>query len=169
MRDRLWVVVVACAVIGACDTNMSGNTTATVLGDTNHRAQRGSPVEPLRENCGDGKSHLRRQPYLQQVTATSAMIGWVTTSPDGERVVITQTDGIEVSTVGAEPQASKQRRKDETQMWATVTGLSPSTTYCYAITNGTEVIAKTGFRTAPAPDDDTPIRFLAFGDSGGGG
>lgn len=165
------VVLTLALALGACDANLNGNTAATMLGDTSRLLERSSPIAELRDKCDDDGAHahqLRRQPYLQQVTATSAMIGWVTTAPIGERVVITQPDGIAVATVGAEPQNSKQRRRDETQMWARVSGLQPDTLYCYAITNGAHTIAKTGFRTAPVADDPDPIRFLAFGDSGGG-
>ena len=166
MRTR--VLLATLIAVAACDANLNGNTTATMLGDTSQRAERGSPIAAVREACGDGASTLRRQPYLQQVTDSSAMIGWVTARPDAEHVVVTQTDGIEVASVGAEPQDSKQRRPDEKQMWARVSGLSPDTIYCYAIKYGDEVIAKTGFRTAPAADDTDTVRFLAFGDSGHG-
>ena len=166
---RIRVVLSLVVALAACDANLNGNTAATMLGDTSHQVERGSPIAAARDKCGDGKSTLRRQPYLQQVTSTSAMIGWVTARPDPEHVVITQTDGIEVATVAAVPQDSKQRRPDEKQMWASIANLEPDTTYCYAIQYGKEIVAKTGFRTAPAADDPDPIRFMAFGDSGGGG
>ena len=166
------VVLTTALALAACDANLNGNTAATLIGDTSRLLERGSPTAAVRENCDPGLEpapSIRRQPYLQQVTASSAMIGWVTTTPLGEEVAITRPDGVEVATVGAEPQASKQRRPDETQMWARVTGLEPGTIYCYAIQRDGSVVAKTGFRTAPAADDPAPIRFLAFGDSGGGG
>jgi len=48
-------------------------------------------------------------------------------------------------------------------------GLAPSTIYCYAIASDQSLNARTGFRTAPTSDSTAPVRFLAFGDSGGGG
>jgi 3',5'-cyclic AMP phosphodiesterase CpdA len=42
--------------------------------------------------------------------------------------------------------------------------------YCYALVGaGGPLSERIGFRTAPAADGTEPIRFLAFGDSGGGG
>lgn len=54
-------------------------------------------------------------------------------------------------------------------MWASIDGLEPDTIYCYALTDGTQLTSRTGFRTAPLADDPRPVRILAFGDSGGGG
>ena len=51
-----------------------------------HPAERGSPIAELQAACGNGAmtaagAGIHREPYLQQVTHSSAMIGWVTTSP----------------------------------------------------------------------------------------
>jgi 3',5'-cyclic AMP phosphodiesterase CpdA len=41
--------------------------------------------------------------------------------------------------------------------------------YCYDVTDGAGASERLGFRTAPAPETGATVRFLAFGDSGGGG
>jgi hypothetical protein len=159
----------------ACQWNQSGNLSA-VEGGTAPPAQRGSPVEALRAACDDGTPRgaadgmLEREPYLQQVTASSAMFGWVMTRIDGGRVEIASADRRPVATADGELQASSLRAGGEHQWWARVDGLAPDTVYCYTVwAGGDRLIAPTGFRTAPAPDDPRAIRFLAFGDSGGGG
>jgi 3',5'-cyclic AMP phosphodiesterase CpdA len=152
--------------------NESDNVSASKRGDTSMPAERRSPIAELRVGCGDGDVTatgrvIARHPYLQQVTKTSAMIGWTTTSPKDQRVDVTLPDGSPVASVAAivEP---NYRRSDTKQVWATVTGLVPGTVYCYSIANGTRLTERTGFRTAPS-STDAPVRFLAFGDSGVGG
>jgi 3',5'-cyclic AMP phosphodiesterase CpdA len=55
-------------------------------------------------------------------------------------------------------------------MWSDVQTLEPSTTYCYELADDQQSLtAPTGFKTAPAATSKETIRFLAFGDSGGGG
>jgi 3',5'-cyclic AMP phosphodiesterase CpdA len=62
------------------------------------------------------------------------------------------------------------RSADELQMWAAIDGLTAGTVYCYELVDGSgPLTGRTGFRTAPAADNTDPVRFLAFGDSGGGG
>src|SRR5687768_2310631 len=110
MRERMRVVIAVVCVLSACDTNESGNTSATVMGDVSRQAEKGSPVTTLQAACGsDTTLTLRRQPYMQQVTDSSAMIGWVTTKPMGERVIITRPDGSAVTTAAAIPQNTEQR------------------------------------------------------------
>ena len=160
--------------LGACDTNQSGNVGATKFGDLTHPVERGSPLEELQAACGSGGmteagAVVHRQPYLQQVTATSAMLGWVTMSPAGEHVAVTRPDGTAVMSAPAVVQRSAQRSSGETQMWATLTGLLPDTIYCYALANGAPMTERVGMRTAPDATSTAPVKFLAFGDSGGGG
>ncbi len=167
-------LVAITAFASGCMTNTSGNVSAPPGGDTTQLAVRGSPVEELRAACGDGAtttagSVIARQPYLQQVTTHSAMVGWVTSAPEGEHVDVTLPDGTVVTSAVAQVDDTAMRAAGENQMWATIEGLEPDTIYCYAIANGSPLETATGFRTAPAADDATPVRFLAFGDSGGGG
>ncbi len=137
-------------------------------------AERRSPLHELRAACGEGSATdagavIQRAPYLQQVTTSSAMIGWVTTAPAGEHVVVTTPRGEYVTTAPAIVQRSAQRSTGETQMWATITGLEPDTVYCYALGAAAPLTERIGMRTAPRAESTKPVRFLAFGDSGGGG
>ncbi len=159
----------------ACDRNQAGNLAATSFGDTSHPAERGSPIDALANACGSGQmlaraGDIHRKPYLQQVTATSAMVGWVTMSPTNEQVAITTVTGEPVMTAQAKAELGTQRTAGETQMWASTGAiLQPDTVYCYALGDGEALTERAGFRTAPDATSTKPIRFLAFGDSGGGG
>ena len=169
MKGAYWVI----AVVAACASNEAGNLGTTRFGDLSNPAGRGSPIGELRAACGNGArladgKVIMRQPYLQQVTSTAAMIGWATTIPIGERVEITRPDGTKVTSAPAVKEAVVART-GEHQMWAKVQGLQPNTIYCYRVANGTPLSERTGFRTAPSPESTEPIKILAFGDSGGGG
>lgn len=162
--------------LAACVGNQSGNLGSTETGDTSNPAARGSPVDELRGACGGGaptaagEAVIRRQPYLQQVTEAGATIGWVSTSAGGEHVEVTMPDARPMTTAIGEREEVIVRRAGEHQKWAVLDGLSPDTVYCYAIVGaGGPLSERIGFRTAPAADGTEPIRFLAFGDSGGGG
>jgi acid phosphatase type 7 len=160
----------------ACSTNQSGNTGATKTGDTSRSIDRRSPTDELRDACGDGgmtadgAAVMRRQPYLQQVTTTGAKLGWVTTDTDGALVKVTTPDGTEVQTSRGELEAYAMRAAGENQVWSDLNNLTAGTTYCYEVQDAKRTLdARTGFRTAPASENTDTIRFLAFGDSGGGG
>jgi acid phosphatase type 7 len=160
-------------LVAACGMNESGNLGTTKFGDTSHPALRGSPTAELRAACGDGKrmaagNVIKRQPYLQQVTTSSAIIGWVSTTPTGERVDVTMPDGTPVVSASATTE-DVVTRSGESQMWAKISNLQPDTIYCYRVANGAPMNDRTGFRTAPTADSTKPIKILAFGDSGGGG
>ena len=166
------LVTFAAACTGS--SNSSGNHEAAPGGDTSHPAKRGSPVEDVRAACGgDGAlteagSIISRQPYLQKVTPTSALVGWVTSNPDGQRVVFTHPDGTKVMDAGGTVDEKAIRVGDTRQMWSQVSGLEPNTIYCYALNGAGDMTTRVGFRTAPAADSTAPVRFLVFGDSGGG-
>jgi hypothetical protein len=168
--------VLAAALLGfaACG-NVSGNVASTKTGDVGRPAERRSPVEDLRAACGDGartaygSSTLKRLPYLQQVTSSSTTLGWVTTQPTGARVRISQPEGSLIATTPGVVEDYALRTDAEAQMWSSVTALAPRTVYCYELGDDTQpMFARNGFRTAPAADTEM-VRFLAFGDSGGGG
>src|SRR4029077_20037162 len=110
-----------------------------------------------------------RAPYLQQLTSSSVIVGWLSKTGSDERVDVTRPDGSVVMTAKGKDDTSV-RETGEKQMWSTVTGLEPDTIYCYTLAAGeTPLSERIGFRTAPAASSTRPIRFLAFGDSGGGG
>lgn len=154
---------------GACDQNQSGNVGSTKLGDTTHPATRSSPIAPLEDACGAlgrvlSTETVKRQPYLQQVTSTSAIVGWTTTTPDNQGIEITDPAGrvIESATSQAEARAGGLA-----QMWTSAEGLQPDTIYCYRVmANGAPASERVGFRTAPSADSTRTIGVLAFGDSG---
>jgi 3',5'-cyclic AMP phosphodiesterase CpdA len=86
-------------------------------------------------------------------------------------VVVSQPNGGE--TLAALP-ATLDRTAftaDGSRQWQVqLTGLEPSSIYCYEVRQGDEVlVGSTGFRTAPDPDEDATARFLVFGDSGEAG
>jgi hypothetical protein len=173
--ERLSIPLVALG-LAACQTNTTGKVGADKLGDTSHPAERGSPIDELKAACGSGTmtptgtAAVHRQPYFQQVTQTSAMIGWVSVAPVTEMVSVTTADKGPVASFKGEPELAAVRSAGEKQMWAQLTDLAPDTIYCYALSDGSQILSEpTGFRTAPAADDPKPVRFMAFGDSGGGG
>lgn len=150
--------------------------TAAAQGDVSHPAKRGSPTDVLEQACGGpgdllsvAPSRIVRTPYLQQLTASSVIIGWLSKDGSSERVDITRPDGTVVAKAEAEVDRTARRSGDK-QMWATVKGLQPDTIYCYTLAAGTtELSQRIGFRTAPDANTTRKVSFLAFGDSGGGG
>lgn len=177
MRLQFGLTFTGLAVLSVtgCTLNQSGNTSASKTGDLSNPAERRSPIEALRAACGSGEPttagelQIKRRPYLQQVTTSSALVGWVATQQDA-RVDVTLPDGTLVSSGVAELEYTAVRTEGEHQLWARLDGLAPDTTYCYTLADSSgPLTAATGFRTAPTADDPDPIRFLAFGDSGGGG
>jgi predicted phosphodiesterase len=174
--NKLGVIVIALGG-AACATNQSGNLSASSNGDTSHQAERRSPLDEVQAACGSGlltdlgTSALHRQPYLQQVESDRVMIGWTGSTGMNARVQVTNPDGTAFSTVlpESEPQVLL-RSSSQDQMWSVADKLLPSTIYCYQVENDSQALTeRTGFKTAPAADSTAPIRFLAFGDSGGGG
>lgn len=170
---KRWFVATIClAAVAACG-NVSGHVSSTKTGDVSRPAERRSPVEGLRAACGDSAPMpvtLKREPYLQQVTSSSAMLGWVTGQPAGDTVMITEPEGKQLRLSPGVIENLALRSGGEKQMWSAVAELEPSSTYCYQLAGDTGMVTtRTGFRTAPAADSPEPVRFLAFGDSGGGG
>ncbi len=159
----------------ACGTNTTGNLEAKTAGDVSRPIDRASPTAAITSACGTGAKTtagavIQRRPYLQQVTAGSAWIGWVSTGGGAERVEITTPDGASVQTAPGTVELYAMRTAGERQIWAQLDHLAADTIYCYRITDGTQTLfERTGFRTAPAADSTARVRVLAFGDSGGGG
>jgi hypothetical protein len=175
---RWLTAAVSTVALAGCLGNQAGNLGSTKTGDlSNPAATRGSPIDGLRDACGGsgeltmaGAAVIRRQPYVQQLTKASVTVGWVSTADDGERVEVTLPDARLTATSAGEREAVIVRSESENQKWALIDGLQPDTLYCYAVVGPTGPLSeRIGFRTPPGPDSTETIRFLAFGDSGGGG
>jgi hypothetical protein len=115
---------------------------------------------------------LLRQPYLQQVTDSSAVIAWTTREPGPAEVRYVSSSGA-AGTVGASTRqfasSTTGLAYDFYQHEASLVGLAASTRYTYDIrVQDVDVNAPVdAFTTAP-PDNTGTIRFIAFGDSGTG-
>ena len=113
-----------------------------------------------------------RQPYLQSVTSTTAVVVWTTREPGPASVKVLKS-GSPTRTLSATSQLFTTTTTglgvDYYQHVARITGLSQSTTYEYDILVG-GVDANPGtdsLKTAPGSASST-VRFVAFGDSGVG-
>jgi acid phosphatase type 7 len=167
----------AALMLVGCGMNDSGNVEATSMGDTSRPAERGSPLVALTEACGaDGvlaaraSSLVHREPYLQQLTPSSVMVGWLARKGSGAQTVEVTTPAGEVVTKADAKLDTSTRMTPDDQMWASISGLEPDTIYCYALQDGSGAMTeRIGFRTAPDADTQRTINVLAFGDSGGGG
>jgi regulation of enolase protein 1 (concanavalin A-like superfamily) len=126
----------------------------------------------LVEGSGTPGITLVRQPYLQQVTSTSAIVVWATAQPGPAEVQYWIGAGAPSSVAATTthfPASTTGLATDYYQHEARVDGLSPATEYTYDIfvggadaTGGTDRLT-----TAPATGSGT-VRFIAFGDSGTG-
>jgi predicted phosphodiesterase len=150
----------------AC-SGKSAELAASKTGDlTQPLAARQSPETPLETLCGDGQALsgvLTRAPYLQELTDTSAIVALSAPTSKGLTVEVTTPDGADVLTTAVTTETNAGPDGVAT-LTASLSGLSPETTYCYAIPGITE---RAGFTTASS-SMDAPVRFLAFGDSGDG-
>ena len=115
---------------------------------------------------------LVRGPYLQQVRSGGAIVVWATRQPGAARVEYRTGSGSfsSVSATSTFRAMSATGIPDYYQHEATLTGLSPNTSYQYDLRLG-DVDPTPGvidsFRTAPATGTGT-VRVVAFGDSGNG-
>jgi hypothetical protein len=105
---------------------------------------------------------MARRPYLQRVTATSALVAFTTREPGVEATLrLARAGGPELwklSSIGDPSDASGLQRL------VRLDGLEPDSTYCYQLEGARAV----GFRTPPRAGAGAAVRFIAFGDSGGG-
>lgn len=164
-RHLVWAALagVACGGLPANEEgNISAKKTGSIVTALAPRTQAAAELS----GCGDGQptdagsARLTRQPFMQQVTSTSADIVFRTERARTVQVDITSPDGTAVTSVSASADPSVS---DGTQQIAAITGLEPATTYCYALRGLT---APAGFRSAPAAGSGAPVRFAAWGDSG---
>jgi hypothetical protein len=168
MITRYAVFALLASTFIGCGGRTSGDLAATRTGDLSHPlAERGRFDSRLQAACGDGSilegASFRTLPFVQQVTSTSAAVVFSTTKPTTPVVDVTTPDGLPVCSADVRVDESAQSL-GVTQYVASIDGLLPNMTYCYAIAGKT---ARTGFKTAP--DASSSIRFAAVGDSGNGG
>jgi regulation of enolase protein 1 (concanavalin A-like superfamily) len=114
---------------------------------------------------------LAREPYLQQVTSTSALVVWATREPGAAQLRVTPPVGptTTVPAVSTRYAATATGLAyDYYQHVASVSGLSPSTTFNYDIlVDGVDLNATADTLTT-APGAGGTVSFVAFGDSGTG-
>jgi acid phosphatase type 7 len=173
MKELTRLIAWLCLTLLACsgtEPNEEGDLVAEKTGTImTALAPRQAPDREFAAGCGSGAftaagtSALTRAPFLQQVTATSALVVFRSNSPAPVEVDVQTLDGMPVTTVVAGADAGV---KGGTQKIAELRGLQPSTTYCYALRGLTEWA---GLRTAPAAGRGAPVRFAVWGDSGYGG
>ena len=110
---------------------------------------------------------LVRWPYLQQVFDRSAVIVWASRNPGPAHARVAGRNFPAVTK--SYPRTRTGLSYDYFQHEATITGLSPGTTYAYDIfiTDVDVNSSADQLTTAPAPGSGT-TRFIAFGDSGTG-
>jgi acid phosphatase type 7 len=109
---------------------------------------------------GDGEANTPpREPYMQGVTAYSAVICWVSAGPDAGVVEYGKTP--ELGRKEAQPRVGGRHA-------VALTGLDPGSTYHYRVEGAGGSSATGCFCTAPA-GDDSRFSFAVVGDSGSGG
>lgn len=130
---------------------------------------------PVVTECGTptfaGDTALRRLPYLQSVTSTSARVAWTTPTGGTPRVRFTLGGAGAPTTVDASSEAFPTSRTGDLVDYvahdALLTGLTPDAVYCYEVLDGDTVLAS-GLRLHAAWTTPHALRILAFGDSGDG-
>ncbi len=162
---------------GACGVgpNVSGQIGATKTGDlTNPPAERGDGRLVLTQACGQPSPTatpftFERTPYLQRVGTSSAELAWVSPADTDLSVVVSAIGGSVLASPLAAKDPSATLGTGAAQWLAPLAPLTPDTVYCYDVKMGSAASERLGFRTAPAAGSGAPVRFIAFGDSGGGG
>ncbi|GIW72585.1 MAG: hypothetical protein KatS3mg102_2127 [Planctomycetota bacterium] len=115
--------------------------------------------------CGAQREPYRSGPYLQQVTAHSAIVALVDTAP---RRLAVEYAPLAASPESSWPAAARTAEAEPTRLHALqLTGLEPDTVYRYRVLEleRERQLAAAWFRTAPLPAS-RPVRFAVFGDSG---
>jgi predicted phosphodiesterase len=99
-----------------------------------------------------------REPYVQSVSASSAVIAWVSEEPDVGLVEYGETP--QLGRKGVDAQVGRRHA-------VALPGLSPASMYYYLVTEADEVSQMARFRTAPE-GEDSRFAFAVIGDSGRG-
>src|SRR5215213_3428682 len=108
-------------------------------------------------NAAPGPS--RREPYVQGITATSAVICWVGEEPAAGVVRYGKTPGLGREQVDA---------TIDNRHALTIVGLDPGSTYHYRVEGSGASWLTGSFRTAPSGEGSS-FSFAVVGDSGSGG
>jgi hypothetical protein len=172
LRALAWAVLPLVALVGGCHGNVPGRLGAQGSGDlSNPPATRSSDLAALTADCGPedaAPGALERQPFVQLATDHAATLVWREAGDSEAEVVVTRADGSLVERVQAEREDSVRTPSGVAQQTARLEGLAPATRYCYAVEERGLRLAHAGFATAPAVGSAQPVRFVVFGDSGGG-
>jgi 3',5'-cyclic AMP phosphodiesterase CpdA len=181
VRVAALFLAAALAGIASCDSESSSSPETDPLAcpiepriEEQSPEDPGTPAAPPDLDCGSptfpAGTNLRRYPYLQSITQTSARIAWTATgATDGLVRVATSADGPWTDIV-ALPETFDMARTDDTEEYvafdAEVEGLEPNAAYCYeVVVDGVTVASGLRFFTA-WQSEERPVRILAFGDSG---
>jgi hypothetical protein len=142
--------------------------------DTTPAADPGQPQQAPIRDCGTPDfpigTTLRRYPYLQSVTQTSARIAWTATGARAGYVRVAPAATGPWTQVEAQAENFDTARTEDTEEYtafdASVGSLEPNSAYCYEVwTDG--VLVASGLKLHTAWEGDSrPLRILAFGDSG---
>lgn len=170
-RRSAWVFLLSLLV--CCDGNEQGHVSANVRGDMSHvEIERDRYDAAQQAACGPGGpteesgESMPRWPYVQKVTSDSAEVLFTSTVERPFRIVARTADGQLIDDVPAVADPAVRPSRG-TQYVATLGDLKASEIVCYELLAGDQSWTfPTGFRTAPAPDADETIRFIAFGDLG---
>jgi acid phosphatase type 7 len=108
---------------------------------------------------GAGEAHSPREPYVQGITASSAVICWVSERPDAGVVEYGKT--LELGRKETDARVGRRHA-------VALAGLDPASTYYYRVRGVGRTSPKGCLRTAPL-GDDSRFSFAVVGDSGSGG
>jgi len=159
----------------------SGACSAAPSDTTVDPADAGPPAPEPTEDCGEPTfaegTALRRWPYLQSVSPTTAKVIWTTTGGGEGSVRVRAASDTEWTTIVADAELFDTARTDDevdySAYLAELNELSPSSAYCYEVLEDGETLAsnltlRTGWVGAGADEGSRPLRVIAFGDSGNG-
>ncbi len=116
-------------------------------------------VRSLPSAARSGAPPPSRDPYVQNVSASSAVIAWVSEEPGEASVEYGETPRL--GRRGVDPLAGRHHS-------VTLSGLEADSTYYYRAVDGGGPSEISRFRTAPE-GDDSRFTFAVIGDSGKGG
>jgi hypothetical protein len=141
----------AALLLGCQQGNVPGRLGAQSTGDlSNPAAERGRALAVSAEGCG-----AQQDPRA----ASGDELG---------EVLLSEPAGNVVARVPARREDTVRTPRGVAQLFARLEGLRPSTLYCYEVRQGGVTLARAALQTAPAPGGAQPVRFVVFGDSGGG-